>query len=222
MSTSAVRMPARTPAESSHTSVTWLLRPSENNWMVSSASAVSTPPSSGTLMCQMYLPGIHPHAQHEQKALQHILAEVCQLAHDVHGQAGQGPGMAQTAQDAACIPSTRLLDTVDTEAIFMELEKMNTMQPMRAKGKDHPPCDDPRRSALALYVPHPQPRALMLCSMLASLSWLLASFGGSLPPEPPGHVPRTWDCSAGSQTWPALFPPLPFPCSGGPALSRGR
>ncbi len=51
--------------------------------------------------------------------------------------------------------STRLLDTVDTEAIFMELEKMNTMQPMRAKSKDHPPCGHPRRSALCAAVIFP-------------------------------------------------------------------
>ena len=44
------------------------------------------------------LPGIHPHTQHEQKALQHILAEVCQLAHDVVGQALGKGRMAQTAQ----------------------------------------------------------------------------------------------------------------------------
>ena len=43
---------------------------------------------------------VDPHTQHEQKALQRILAEMGHLAHDVHGQAVGKARMTQTAQDA--------------------------------------------------------------------------------------------------------------------------
>ena len=43
-------------------------------------------------------PGVHPHAEHQQKALQRILAEVGHLAHDVHGKALGKGRVAQTAQ----------------------------------------------------------------------------------------------------------------------------
>ena len=44
---------------------------------------------------------VHPHTEHEQKALQCILAKVCQLAHDVHGQMLCQPRLPQAAQDDA-------------------------------------------------------------------------------------------------------------------------
>ena len=45
------------------------------------------------------VPGVHPQAEHEQEAFQQILAEMRQLAHDVHGEPVSGTGKAQMPQD---------------------------------------------------------------------------------------------------------------------------
>ena len=58
-----------------------------------------------------------------------------QLAHDVHGEPVGGTGKAQMPQDALQYPQYRPLAPSDTSAICREFEKMNTMQPMRAKVK---------------------------------------------------------------------------------------
>lgn len=81
------------------------------------------------------VPGVHPQAEHEQETFQQILAEMRQLAHDVHGEPVGGTGKAQMPQDALQYPQHRPLAPSDTSAICRELEKMNTMQPMRAKVK---------------------------------------------------------------------------------------
>ena len=100
------------------------------------------------------LPGIHPHTQHEQKALQHILAEVCQLAHDVVGQALGKGRMAQTAQ-------SRLQQSEHPAAGHSrhrgDLHGIGKDEPDagdECNGKDHTSRNDPQRGAFSVIVFH--------------------------------------------------------------------
>ncbi len=127
--------PVITPEKSIQTSVTCPLRPGhkELDGFIGQGCEQAAQYRPGHMLEEV--PGVHPQAEHQQEALQHILTEMRQLAHDVHGEpvgGREGPD----AEDARCtIPSTRPLAPSDTSAICREFEKMNTMQPMRAKVK---------------------------------------------------------------------------------------
>ncbi len=81
------------------------------------------------------VPGIDPQAESEQEAFQRILAEMCQLAHDVVCQMVRHAGHSQTGEHLFIRSNTRPLADSETSPICMELEKMKTMQAMSAKVK---------------------------------------------------------------------------------------
>ena len=104
----------------------------------------------GTLMCRSVPPGVHPHAEHEQKAFQRILAEMGQLAHDVHGKALGKARHPQTAQHRLQqLQHPAAGNAGNGSPIFMELEKMNADAADEGQRKQHPARQDqPRRRAL--------------------------------------------------------------------------
>ena len=81
------------------------------------------------------MPGVHPQAEHEQEALQGILAEMCQLADKMHGDVGCKAGHPQPGEHPLYQAKHPAAGPSDTTPICMELEKMNAMQPMSASVK---------------------------------------------------------------------------------------
>ena len=114
------------------------------------------------------VPRVHPQTEHEQEPLQHIFAEMGQLADDVHREMVRRAVQPQHPQN--------LLHPLQHPAAgpFRDSGHLHGVGEDEGdaaderKGKDHPPGQQPRRDALLLF--RHQPSALMLCSMLASLS----------------------------------------------------
>ena len=98
------------------------------------------------------VPGIDPQAESEQEAFQRILAEMCQLAHDVVCQMVRHAGHSQTGEhlfhqeqySSAC----RFRDVTDLHGVGKDEPNAGN----QCSGKDHPPRNDPQRGALRIVI----------------------------------------------------------------------
>lgn len=97
---------------------------------------------------------VHPHTEHEQKALQCILAKVCQLAHDVHGQMLCQPRLPQAAQDDAHPRQHPAAGAGGDRCHRHGVGKDEPDAGDECNGKDHSSHNDPQRGAFSVIVFH--------------------------------------------------------------------
>ena len=95
---------------------------------------------------------VHPHTEHEQKALQRILAKVCQLAHDVHGQMLCQPRLPQAAQDDAHPRQHPAAGARGDRRHRHGVGKDEPDASDECNGKDHTSRNDPQRGAFRIVI----------------------------------------------------------------------
>ena len=97
------------------------------------------------------MPGVHPQAEHEQEALQGILAEMCQLADKMHGDVGCKAGHPQPGEHPLYQAKHPAAGPLRHHADLHGVGEDERDAADERQRKDHPPGDEPGRSARVLF-----------------------------------------------------------------------